>query len=325
MTRMLVVIRSAPEALTAIAGGADRLVLEATDVSVAAEVGAAAGGRCPVSLWPRLGTGDLGSLRAACGADELYGAPAVLAGAAVGAIRFAVLSPADAPDLWERDAPVLDGCVGLVLDVGQGGPRLLEIVAPVSLARSVAAARARGLAVAFAGRMEPPDVPRLLALAPDAILLDAVVRQDGRDGAPLDPARLRLLRDLMSDGRAPLEDVQPLGSDRITVRDWTVMVPIGAYSHEGTQRVSFTVVAELAPIASRAADLRDVVSYDLVTDAIARLTATHVALVETLAEDVAAAVLSHPRVLAVDVAVEKLDLGPGRVGCRIRRGRRPDA
>jgi (5-formylfuran-3-yl)methyl phosphate synthase len=117
--------------------------------------------------------------------------------------------------------------------------------------------------------------------------------------------------------------VEPIGPDQIFVRDWTAAIPVGAYSHErAPQRVSFTVEVDLAPANRPVGELRDVVSYDLITDAIARATTAHVELVETLAETIARSVLAHPRVRVVDITVEKLDLGPGRVGCRLRRGRK---
>jgi dihydroneopterin aldolase len=99
---------------------------------------------------------------------------------------------------------------------------------------------------------------------------------------------------------------------------------IGAYASEigRTQRVRFSVEAEIARAEGAARDMRDIVSYDLITDAIKHLAlAGHVELVETLAEGIAERVLAHPRVLGVRVVVEKLDVGPGSVGVEIRRDR----
>ena len=68
--------------------------------------------------------------------------------------------------------------------------------------------------------------------------------------------------------------------------------------------------------------MRDVFSYDLIRDGIRMLVdAGHVALVETLAERVAAMVLAHARVAKVSVQVEKLDAGSGIVGVAIERTR----
>ncbi len=63
-------------------------------------------------------------------------------------------------------------------------------------------------------------------------------------------------------------------------------------------------------------------SYDVITDAIRLLTAgRHVALLETLAEELAALLLTHAGVRRVRVRLEKLDTGEGVVvGCEIERG-----
>ena len=47
----------------------------------------------------------------------------------------------------------------------------------------------------------------------------------------------------------------------------------------------------------------------------------HIALMETLAERIAALILTYPRVASVTVRVEKLDIGPGTVGVEIVRER----
>jgi dihydroneopterin aldolase len=66
--------------------------------------------------------------------------------------------------------------------------------------------------------------------------------------------------------------------------------------------------------------MRDVFSYDVITDGIRMIVAhEHVPLIEMLAEKVAAFVLGNERVAAVTVRVEKLDVGPGGVGVEITR------
>jgi dihydroneopterin aldolase len=71
-----------------------------------------------------------------------------------------------------------------------------------------------------------------------------------------------------------------------------------------------------------AEDMRDVFSYDLITDGIRMLIwAGHIPLVETLAERIAAMVLNHPRVTKVVVRVQKLETGSGTVGVEIERTR----
>lgn len=322
MTRLLVMISAADEVAAAVAASADRLVL-----TPAAAMNLAGGATLlqgiPVSLRLDAATPDLTSLYEACGADELLASPELLLETSIAARRLAVLPATQAPSPWERDPSILAGVSGVVLGAGADDDRLIQAVAPAALNRQIAAARAQALAVTVTGRMEPPDIPRLLALAPDALLLDGIVREGGVSESPLVPARIRLVRDLIQEGDwAQPGSVEPLGPDRIFVREWVAAIPIGAYSHErAPQRVSFTVEVDLAPVRRSVGDLRDIVSYDLITDAIARATAAHVELVETLAETIARSVLCHPRVRAVDITIEKLELGPGRVGCRLRRGR----
>jgi len=76
---------------------------------------------------------------------------------------------------------------------------------------------------------------------------------------------------------------------------------------------------------SVAEDIRDVFSYDLITDSIRMVAAQeHIALMETLAERIAALILTYPRVASITVRVEKLDIGPGTVGVEIVRERRAE-
>ncbi|MDX7953192.1 dihydroneopterin aldolase, partial [Lichenihabitans sp. Uapishka_5] len=210
-----------------------------------------------------------------------------------------------------------------VVDGGAGPGRLLAGTAIASLEAQRRQARALGLGLAYSGTMEAPDVPRLLAFAPDALVFGDLLRQDGGAAGTIIPERVRTARALVADATVvPGSDPGAAATvpDRIFLRDWVVSIPLGAYRHErAPQRVRFTVEAEVARVSDRAADMRHVVTYDLITDAIARATIAHVALVETIAEDVASMILAHPRVAGVDVTVEKLDLGPGSLGCRILR------
>ncbi|MBO0758453.1 MAG: dihydroneopterin aldolase, partial [Bradyrhizobiaceae bacterium] len=113
--------------------------------------------------------------------------------------------------------------------------------------------------------------------------------------------------------------------DRIFVRDFVLPVYIGAYSHERgkPQNVRFDVDVRAHRLDHMAQDMRDVFSYDLITDSIRMIVAQeHIALVEVLAERIAAVLLTHPRVTGVTVRVEKLEVGPGGAGVEIIR-RRP--
>ncbi len=114
-------------------------------------------------------------------------------------------------------------------------------------------------------------------------------------------------------------------TDRIFVHDFVLPVRIGAYARERDQPQQVALQRRRARcrVAGHAAeDMRDVFSYDIITDGIRVIVAhEHIALVETLAERIAAFVLAHPRVARVTVRVEKLDVGPGGVGVEITRER----
>jgi dihydroneopterin aldolase len=88
------------------------------------------------------------------------------------------------------------------------------------------------------------------------------------------------------------------------------------------QRVRFNVEAEVARATKPARDMRDVLSYDIITDGIRLIAAEgHIPLLETLAERIANLVLDHPQVQRVTVKIEKIQIGSGRVGVEITRQR----
>ncbi|WP_420013828.1 dihydroneopterin aldolase [Tateyamaria sp.] len=113
--------------------------------------------------------------------------------------------------------------------------------------------------------------------------------------------------------------------DRISVRDHTVEVEIGAFQAERgvTQRVCFNIVVEVRPLTGPIDDDVDrILSYDKVTEAIAfELADERLNLLETVAERVADRILLEPQAMRVFVRVEKLDRGPGALGVEIVRSR----
>ena len=113
--------------------------------------------------------------------------------------------------------------------------------------------------------------------------------------------------------------------DRISVRDHTVEVEIGAFQAERgvTQRICFNIVVEVRPLTGPIDDDVDrILSYDKVTEAIAyELAAERLNLLETLAERVADRILIEPQAMRVFVRIEKLDRGPGALGVEIVRSR----
>ncbi|MEL6992139.1 MAG: dihydroneopterin aldolase, partial [Pseudomonadota bacterium] len=111
--------------------------------------------------------------------------------------------------------------------------------------------------------------------------------------------------------------------DRISVRDHTVEVEIGAFQAERgtTQRICFNVVVEVRPLTDVIDDDVDrILSYDKVTEAIAAaLSEERLNLLETLAERVAERILWEPQAIRTFVRIEKLDRGPGALGVEIVR------
>ena len=113
--------------------------------------------------------------------------------------------------------------------------------------------------------------------------------------------------------------------DRISLRDHVAEVDIGAFQKERghRQRVMFNVVVEVRPAPQPLNDDVDrILSYDRITEAIAaELAAERLNLLETLAERVAERILAEPAAMRVFVRIEKLDVGPYKLGVEIVRSR----
>ena len=113
--------------------------------------------------------------------------------------------------------------------------------------------------------------------------------------------------------------------DRISLRDHVVEADIGAFQKERghRQRLMFNVVVEVRPVLRPLNDDVDrILSYDRITWAIAsELAAERLNLLETLAERVAERILAEPQAMRAFVRVEKLDVGPYRLGVEIVRSR----
>lgn len=113
--------------------------------------------------------------------------------------------------------------------------------------------------------------------------------------------------------------------DRISLRDHVVEVEIGAFQAERghTQRVMFNVVIEVRPApAPLDDDVDKILSYDRITESIAtELAAERLNLLETLAERLAERLLAEPQAMRAFVRIEKLDVGPYKLGVEIVRSR----
>jgi dihydroneopterin aldolase len=113
--------------------------------------------------------------------------------------------------------------------------------------------------------------------------------------------------------------------DRISVRDFTKEVEIGAFQSErGTmQRIRFNIVLEVGRSTGAQTDDVDLIlSYDTITEAVEEQLATErLNLLETLAERIAERILEHPSAVRIFVRIEKLDRIPGTLGIEIVRSK----
>jgi len=199
---------------------------------------------------------------------------------------------------------------------------LLSDISLTDLENFITLAHEGGLMVALSGALEPPDIPRLLRLSPDILCF----ARDNKTASVYfsQPALRQMIRSLIphegkKEGHGNMADC---AIDRLIVRNFILPVEIGAYQHERghKQRVRFNVFADVMRLSNNPQDMRHIVSYDLIMDAIRQLvTRGHVDLVETLAEEIASSVLKHEAVRHVVVRVEKLDLEPEAVGIEIER------
>jgi dihydroneopterin aldolase len=236
------------------------------------------------------------------------------------------------------------GFAGAMIDTAnKTGGRLLDHMNIAAVGRFVQAARSSGLMAGLAGSLEPPDIPRLMLLAPDVLGFrralcgnkdrSSFISGDAVDVVrgliPVDPRAMGASRSagapldfrlLAARGYSPGKD--DVETDRVFVRDFVLPVRVGAYAHERdrSQDVRFNVEVCVLRADREAADIRDVFSYDLITDSIRMIVADqHIPLVEMLAERISGTLLSHPRVTRVTVRVEKLEVGPGGTGVEVVR------
>jgi dihydroneopterin aldolase len=349
MTLMLTSVLSSAEAELALERGADivdckdstRGALGALPLVSVAEIVATVKGRRPVSTVVEL-PHDVSHARAAIEAAAATGVEFVkfalpltpdareiigeLAPLATRLRLIAVLFADLGPDFGVLRHLAEAGFAGAMLDTAHKGKgRLLDAMSVGTLAEFVGQCRALKLTAGLAGSLEPPDVPRLLVMAPDVLGFRGALCEAGERRNTLASDAVRLIRDLIPRASSPQEASQQDGEvDYVFVRDLVMPMEIGAYGFERghTQRVRFNVEVEVSRTTGPD-DMRMVFSYDVIMDAIKIILASgHIELVETIAERLAESVLLHERVRAVSVEVEKLDVAPpASVGVRIHRGR----
>jgi dihydroneopterin aldolase len=168
------------------------------------------------------------------------------------------------------------------------------------------------LMTGLAGSLEAPDVPRLLLLAPDYLgfrgalcvgVTAALASTPHRSASfansfrsipTAQPHETRRGKGRLSAAGGEGIFRRPVGADaatdRIFVRDFVVPARIGAYAreHGKSQNVRFNVDVKVRRSGHSVEDMRDVFSYDVITDGIRIIVAQeHIAFLETLAERVA--------------------------------------
>ena len=100
---------------------------------------------------------------------------------------------------------------------------------------------------------------------------------------------------------------------RLFLRNLELRLNIGVHDFEkqGAQRllVNVDVYVPLAATTPKADDIAEVVDYDFIRAVIARrASGSHVELQETVCDGIAAELLAHPQVVAVQVSTEKPDV-----------------
>jgi FolB domain-containing protein len=266
-----------------------------------------------------------------------------LAGIATHTKLIAVFFADTNPDFSLLPLLKQNGFAGAMIDTQhKAAGRLLDHCDMPRLLTFVQDCHAIGMIAGLAGSLETPDIPRLLVLAPDLLgFRGALCGPEGRTAA-LDLGRTQAVRGLIppegpetgakdvdyrllaARGYTPAATGDDVPVDLVFVENLILPVYIGTYESErgAPQNVRFAVTASVIRTARTAEDMRDVFSYDLITDGIRLLIGSgHVPLVETLAERIAAMVLNHSRVTKVMVRVEKLETGSGAVGVQIKRTR----
>lgn len=119
----------------------------------------------------------------------------------------------------------------------------------------------------------------------------------------------------MTDMQSLLNHPRLMDCRRLYLRDYEVWINIGVHEFEkkGEQRVKINVdlyvpLALSTPVADK---LEEVLDYDFIRrEIMARVAQGHVHLQETLADDVLARLLAHPKVRAARVSTEKPDVYP---------------
>lgn len=212
MTRLLVSVTSAEEAIAALDAGAAfidakdpaRGALGALPARTVASIVAAVGDRGTVTaaLGDDVSLGDAKSIADAGPAYVKASVPAGAAGAELltmlgrslkrpGCGLVAVFAADRGPDLTLVPAAAEAGFSGIMLDTTEKSAGLLAALDLATIAHFVAAARRARLMVGLAGSLKVVDIGTLLPLKPDLVGFRGGVCEGEDRTKPLEPARVR--------------------------------------------------------------------------------------------------------------------------------------
>ncbi len=230
---LLVSVRSVPEALAALAGGAGLIDVKEpragslgrpAEETVRAVVRAVAGRR-PVSAAlgelleapspPSVSGITFGKWGlASCGAHLSWREQLAAAGRRLTEVNPGCRPVAAAYADWQRAAaPPPGDVIGFVREHGWGvllldtrgkdGTTLLDWLAPVDLGRLRERCAASGIRVALAGSLGGEQIRSLMPLAPDWFAVRGAVCRGGRRSAPISESAVRRLVDLLRPAAIP--------------------------------------------------------------------------------------------------------------------------
>jgi hypothetical protein len=240
MTRLLISVRSALEAETALAGGADlidikepaRGPLGRAEDEVVRSIVAAVAGRRPLSLalgelldvpqpvppqftgWVKIGLAGAAEVRDWEARLGQFGPGQPLVAGAYADWQRAAAPPPEAVLF----AAVRAGCAGLLLDTwNKDGSTLLDWSSLAELTALRSETQRHGLTLAFAGSLRAEHIGCLLPLSPDLLAFRGAACRHGERCAEMDLAAVRRLAELIHAASWKLTNRTPPGSRAATL------------------------------------------------------------------------------------------------------------
>lgn len=123
------------------------------------------------------------------------------------AVSYADHKPAQAPPLQDvMDAAIETGCAALLVDTfGKRGQGLFEWILPVKLQEYATRARKNGLLFVIAGQLQPGDLPRLRLVSPDIVAIRSAACAFGDRGNAIDTNAVARFKQEMATQWPPID------------------------------------------------------------------------------------------------------------------------